>query len=275
MKKLLILCILQSIAVTSNPVFYSQWGQDEFVYNHLISKKNKGVFVDIGAHNGIEYSNSLFFEKLGWTGICIEPIPDIFRDLRKNRKCICIEGCVYDKADMVTFLQVHSPLVNVEMLSGILENYDPRHLQRVMETLKIHGGHYEKIMVKCFKINELLLAHNIQTVDYMSIDTEGGELEILKSIDFDTFRINVIDVENGYNIAEFEQFMNTKGFRKLLYLGGDEIYVRHSWYIEFCRSNHYEVFPHYNSPQFEKYMNAKGYYDLKYYPFKTYMRKQS
>ena len=66
---------------------YSQYGQD-ILLNNLINKQN-GFFIDIGAHDGICFSNSYLFEtELEWNGICIEPLPNIFKKLEKNRKCI-------------------------------------------------------------------------------------------------------------------------------------------------------------------------------------------
>lgn len=67
-------------------MFYSQAGQDLWV---LQTAGNKGFFVDIGAHDGIESSNTYALEKHGWTGICVEPNPVSFAALRNNRSCDC------------------------------------------------------------------------------------------------------------------------------------------------------------------------------------------
>ena len=67
--------------------YYSQSQQDKIV-DILFSKKMNGFFVDIGAHNGVNFSNSLFFETYrDWKGVCIEPIPEVFEQLQKNRNC--------------------------------------------------------------------------------------------------------------------------------------------------------------------------------------------
>lgn len=193
--------------------FYSQFGQDAYVYNKFFVGKIGGVFIDIGANDGITLSNSYFFEtQLGWTGICVEPLPAVFEKLRRNRSSICIEGCVYDKADTVSFLSISG---GPDMLSGIVDNYHPAHLQRIEREVAETGGAYEKIQVRCYAFNDLLASNNIYHVDYLTIDTEGGELEILKSIDFSRFDISVIDVENNYNDPEFERYMATQGYRKL------------------------------------------------------------
>ena len=75
--------------------YYSQIGQDKYTNEIFFKGMENGFFVDIGAHDGIELSNSYFFEKTkNWKGICIEPLPDIYKLLKKNRKCICIEGAI-------------------------------------------------------------------------------------------------------------------------------------------------------------------------------------
>lgn len=213
---------------------YSQCGQDTFLYKRFFSQKNDGVFVDIGAHDGMTYSNSYFFEKhLGWKGICVEPMPEIFEKLQACRSCVCVQGCIYDKAETAQFLRVRSPMVNTEMLSGILDQYDPRHRERVNIEVKYYGGSCEEITVQCYKLNALLESNNFWHVDYLSIDTEGGELEILKSIDFERFTIDVIDVENNYRDPEFERFLTSKGYQKLADnpCPFDEMYVRTVWYV--------------------------------------------
>jgi hypothetical protein len=86
--------------------YYSQSQQDKFLYEKFFKDKKDGVFVEIGAYNGIVYSNTKFFEELGWSGICIEPIEDVFKELKKNRKAICIQGCISNKKGKSKFLRV-------------------------------------------------------------------------------------------------------------------------------------------------------------------------
>lgn len=205
--------------------FYSQCKQDAYVYDNFFKEKQNGVFVDIGANDGIKYSNTYFFEQqMGWTGICVEPIPEIFTRLKSNRNCICIHGCVSDKAGTQSFLRVRSSVRGTEMLSGLIDKYDPRHMERLQREVKRTRGSTEVLSVPCYTFNQLLRDHNIHHVDYLSIDTEGGELDILKSIDFTRIAIDVIDVENAYKSPEFQQFLESQGYKKVTTLAQDEIY---------------------------------------------------
>jgi hypothetical protein len=76
----------------------------------------------------------------GWTGICIEPLPDIFAELQKNRRCICVQACIGNREEReVEFLAVQSEATRTRMLSGVLSEYDPRHLARVDDELNEFG----------------------------------------------------------------------------------------------------------------------------------------
>ncbi len=75
--------------------YFSQYNQDKFLKEVVFSNKKEGFFIDIGAHNGILFSNSLFFEKFNdWSGICVEPNPSVFTKLILNRKSINLNVCI-------------------------------------------------------------------------------------------------------------------------------------------------------------------------------------
>jgi FkbM family methyltransferase len=204
-------------------LYYSQMGQDQFIYERFFKQKRNGIFVDIGAHDGESFSNTKFLEKyLGWSGICVEPIPEIYERLKSNRSCTCIQGCITEKSGPVAFARVHG---YSEMLSGVVSNYHPSHINRINAEINTHGGKIEAITVKGYNLTQLLLDHNIRHVDYLSLDIEGGELAILKSIDFKQIEIDVIDVENNYQ-EDFNQFLSPLGYEKVAEIGCDEIFQR-------------------------------------------------
>lgn len=217
-----ILLSINSI-VAEEQQFYSQYQQDQYIYENFFKNKRNGVFVDIGAHDGVTLSNTYFFEKfMGWTGICVEPIPEVYDRLKINRNCLCIQGCIFDDRDDVPFLKITGW---AEMLSGIIENYDPEHIKRIQWEIELNGGYSEVIKVKCYNLNQLLLNNHIQHIDYLSIDTEGGELTILRSIDFSRLDIDIIEVENNYH-GPFQEFLEPLGYKLICSLGPDEIYQK-------------------------------------------------
>ncbi len=208
-------------------VYMGQVGQDKFVNERFFKNKKNGVFIDIGAYDGISHSNTYFFEKeLGWTGICIEPLAEPFEKLTTMRACICYNCCIAEKEEEeVPFIKVDSIEI-IKMLSGMQKNYDPRHFQRLLKDIKRDGGSYEIISVPSKQLGILLHAHSITEIDFLSIDTEGSELEILKSIDFDTYFIHVITVENNFQEEDIRNYLRSQGFMYVTTLGyQDDIFI--------------------------------------------------
>lgn len=203
--------------------FFSQYGQDKWVVETLLPGKRKGVFVDIGANDGVTFSNTLYLEReLGWTGIAVEPIPKVFAKLAANRTCQVVEGCVGDPPGKRKFRVVTG---YAEMLSGLSNEYDPRHEDRVRREVSEKGGEIQEIEVECFDFNALLSGHGITTCDYLTIDVEGGEWSIIKSIDFKRFDIRIIGVENNYRDTRVRDFLAQTGY-KLHSVVGDDFFVR-------------------------------------------------
>jgi FkbM family methyltransferase len=202
---------------------YSQSGQDAFVLYYFKNKRN-GTFIDIGANDGVSLSNTYYLEKdLGWSGICFEPIPDIFAKLNKNRTCVKINGGISDKESIEKFTFVDGPS---HMLSGMSKEYDPRHRQRIEKEVSVLGGKVVELDIQCYVLNDILEQHGMSDIDYLSIDTEGNEFKILKTIDFDRFNIQVMTIENNYNDVAQTNYIIGKGYKLMGTLEADEIFVK-------------------------------------------------
>lgn len=84
---------------------YSYQGQDLFVTD-VLGHQVGGYFLDSGASNGRKGSNTWLLEsQYGWSGICVEPNAEAFRQLRANRGCVCLDCCLYDRDGAVDFLK--------------------------------------------------------------------------------------------------------------------------------------------------------------------------
>jgi len=204
--------------------FYSQCGQDKWINDCFFNEKIDGVFIDIGAHDGVSFSNSYYFEKKGWTGLAVEPMPETYKLLSESRQCTTVNACVTKKTGKCDFrvLEGYS-----QMLSGVVDEYDSRHLERIQREIGRHGGGYTDISVDGINFNELVASNKITHVDYLSIDVEGAELGILQSIDFEKVDISVIGVENNYEDYQIPKTLRKKGY-KLHSIVGDEIYIKNS-----------------------------------------------
>ena len=205
-------------------MYYSQYGQDEYLHQQFFADKKDGVFVEIGAHDGVKFSNTLFFEKQGWRGLCVEPIFERFQELEKNRNCHCVHGVAFNRKGNVQFKQVSG---YAEMLSGITYEYDPRHKQRIERETKHHGGEVKTILVPSYRLETLLDKYNMTHIDYMSIDTEGSELGVLHGINFRKVQIDVIGIEENYpdTFTPIQTFLQHRGYRLHTKIGCDCIFV--------------------------------------------------
>ncbi|HCK99346.1 MAG TPA: hypothetical protein DHW42_04490 [Candidatus Marinimicrobia bacterium] len=201
--------------------YQSQFGQDRVVNEVVFKGKANGFFVDIGANDGETGSNTAYFERsLDWTGICVEPQPDIFAELQRNRNCEMVQCCITDKPGTMKFLKV----AGANMLSGLVDLLDEKHKARIeKEEDKAIGS--ETIDVECRTFSDVL--GDRTQIDYLNIDTEGAEMSILKCIDFKRYNIGCITVENNYDDPERFKLLERNGF-KLLLVAGDEVYVNQS-----------------------------------------------
>lgn len=204
--------------------YYSQFQQDKYIFENFLSKTQNGVFVDIGADDGERFSNSYFFERNGYTGLCIEPRKSAFDKLIKIRNCYCENVAVDTETGSAKFLQLDG---YGSGLSGIVKNYDPRHVTRISREIK-HKDHKgtSHITVKTELLQDLLDRYQLFDIDLLSMDIEGHEFEILKTIDWDKINIKVITVENNYKEPYIRNFLESKGYKFKTRLVCDEIYYK-------------------------------------------------
>jgi len=210
--------------VPSQPPYHGQCAQDRIFHRELFGDRRSGVFVDVGANDGVDISNTLFFERdLGWRGLCIEPIPEVFARLETNRSAAaCIQACVASEAGTRTFLRVSG---YAEMLSGLLDAYDPRHLERIREEVAHYGGSMEEIEVRAVPLHELFREHGIDSIDLMCVDVEGGEMEVLSFFNDSSVRPRVICIENNYRDPRVWRTLRSQGYRPHARVEQDEIYL--------------------------------------------------
>jgi FkbM family methyltransferase len=166
----------------------SQLGQDIFVLCQTGFKSN-GYFVEFGATNGVDLSNSYVLEKeFGWNGIVAEPASRWHPELKRNRGCNIETECVWSKSNVVlTFNEADwGELSTINLLSGS----DSHHLTR--ESGKTYN-------VNTISLTDMLDKYGApRRIDFLSVDTEGSEFEILNNFDFNKYQFGVIVCEHNY-----------------------------------------------------------------------------
>jgi FkbM family methyltransferase len=152
--------------------FTSQFGEDIYVYNNFINVfNNDGIFVELGAMDGIIYSNSNFFEKsLGFSGVLIEPTEQ-YNNLIINRpNCKNVNLAVNYNNNKSLFF-------GKDAVGGLIET--------MSENFKnTYHNNSESYFVNCCPFFEILNNNNISYIDLLIIDVEGAELVVLETMDF-------------------------------------------------------------------------------------------
>lgn len=193
---------------------YSQLGQDLEVLK-VFNHKTNGFFIEIGASDGIELSNTYLLETThNWKGICVEPIPAKFQLLCKNRpNSSCSDRAVFSESNKTVVFDIAN---NYDLLSGISAHID-RHVDYV-------NANKTQITVQTITFDDLLEQFNAPLfIEYLSLDTEGTELEILKSVNFEKYTFGIIDVEHNYVEPRRTQI------RELLTSNGYECIKENQW----------------------------------------------
>ena len=195
----------------------SQIHQDLFVLSELNFKKN-GFFVEFGATNGVNMSNSFLLEtEFYWNGILAEPAICWHEDLKRNRKCYIDTNCVWkDSKSILKFNQVKE--AEFSTIDEFTESdFNPRELNQTYEVTTI-------------SLLDLLNKYNApEQIDYLSIDTEGSEYEILKDFDFSKYHIKIISCEHNLTAMRDKVYklLTEKGYTRKY----SDISLWDDWYI--------------------------------------------
>ena len=200
--------------------FHSQYRQDEFLEKCVFKGFRNGTFVDVGAHDGITFSNTLYFERTnGWSGINIEANPHVYEKLAHNRPDSLNIQCAVCKHNGTAEFVMNTGYT--EMLSGLKGTYDPRHMKRLNKENETTGGTSETILVHTRTLERILDAVGIKRVHYLSIDTEGAEEDVIRSINFDRIFIDVIGFENNFTDTSESiiHYLSKRGYRLVEILG--------------------------------------------------------
>lgn len=204
----------------------SQIEQERWVFAMSGGRRN-GRFAEIGAFDGVYCSNTFHLETtFGWTGVEIEANPVTFKQLQANRRAICINKAVYKKTgEIVSF----APCGDVGTISEFAEA--DMHGRYRRNEINIHG----LIQVETITFDDIWKIANFAStgVDYASVDTEGSELEILKTIDLDTYRIPLLTVEHNYaeeRRALINEYMSKSGYKRVPVAQDDWFY--HEVFLE-------------------------------------------
>jgi FkbM family methyltransferase len=183
----------------------SQLGQDLWVLEKTDLKRG-GYFVEFGATDGVLLSNTYLLEKeFGWSGLCAEPNPEFLDKLRKNRSCVASADCIAGESGrQVEFLLADE----YGGITNYLGDGNDQRRKGYLEMGKI-------FRTRTISLDAFLRKHKApRTIDYLSIDTEGSEYEILKNFPFDEWEVRLITVEHNFTPMRqsIRELLTAKGY---------------------------------------------------------------
>jgi len=205
--------------------FSAQYAQDIVAYL-FFKGKTDGFYIDIGANDGFSGSTTYWAEQIGWKGICVEPQKNVFERMKKARKCAiyncAVSNCSQESVEFIMF-------PGIDTRSGLADSMSQSHI----EAAKTFSN-MEKTFVSTKTFGNIMNDFpNVSYVDFLSVDTEGHEMQVLQSIDFEKFKFGLIAIEttDGSDVA---QFVENSGYKKLMVAGSDILFVPKSYKIPVC-----------------------------------------
>lgn len=189
---------------------YSQIFQDLFVLC-ISNIKKGGFFIEIGVGNGKDLSNTYLLEKkYGWRGILCEPDKRNFKNIEETRKSRLVKSLIAENCNNKVKFYL---------------NEDP-----YSSSSNYNVGTEKKIYTNSICLNHLFEKFSLKEIDYISIDTEGNEYEILKNFDFNKYKVNIFTIEHNFNKKKrykIQRLLKNNGYKNILK------FISHmdDWYI--------------------------------------------
>lgn len=207
-------------------MYFSQCGQDEYLDQTIFQGYRRGVFVEVGAWDGVCFSNTAFFEReRGWTGLAIEPLPDRYQQLVAQRTCDTLNVAISDVEGEAEFLSISG---STSMLSGLVSTYNPRHVARIDRETAELGTTKTTLRVPTRRLDSIFREKGLTRIHYLSIDVEGAEFQCLRSIDFNAVYIDVIGFEDNYpeTTGPILEYLKARGYTELATAPGERFLIR-------------------------------------------------
>jgi FkbM family methyltransferase len=177
---------------------WSSEGEDmicNFLFKYVVipGSERKGFFLDIGAHHPYRFSNTFLFYKHGWRGINVEPNPDVIELFHRVRpEDLTLNIALSDQGGVLTYRRFANSLLN-----GFFSE----------EAIKFKGEYLGSIEINALSPKDFLQTYvGEREIDFMSIDVEGFEQQILGSWDWERYRPKLICAEIfGPNVESVQQ----------------------------------------------------------------------
>ena len=201
-------------------MWFSQFGEDRYL-NNFFPNEYKGFCVDVGASNGTSGSNTYFFEKKGWNCICIEPNNKYVEECKKYRKIVVNCCCGSEDNKTVEFTIFNLTGDNESAISSLVPD------ERLIKSHKHMIRDIKKTLVSVRTLNSILEELKAPlNIDFISIDTENTELDVLKGLDLTKYNIKYLVIENNFDEPYIEEYLKSFNYKKIHRLAVNDFYEK-------------------------------------------------
>jgi len=197
-------------------VFYSQFGEDQ-ILARLFSNKETGTCVDVGAHDGVQLSNSYYFEQIGWRCVLVEPAPHLCAAIRKNRRSPVFE-CAASEREGRAILQI---VEGADVYSSLMGASDRNAANQ-------SGGDQTRgTSVRTRPLDDILAEAGVDQIDFISIDVEGHELSVLRGFSLERWKPRIAIIEDNSNLSDrsVAQYLRDRGYIRFYRTGVNDWYA--------------------------------------------------
>ena len=177
---------------------YSQEGED-MILRRIFENKQNGFYIDVGAHHPKRFSNTYFFYKEGWRGINIDAMPGSMESFNKVRpRDINIEQPISDEQQTLTYYAFNEPALN-GFSKSLSHSRDGKTGYNVIFKKELETKTLDSVL-------DAYLPNDIKEIDFLSIDVEGLDYQVLRSIDLSKYQPKVILVEIlGTSLSDLQE----------------------------------------------------------------------
>jgi FkbM family methyltransferase len=200
--------------------FRAQNGEDRWLDDFFEHKRN-GFFIEVGAFDGVNLSNTYHFEQIGWTGVLIEPDPDkaaLCRSSRPGSRTYQCAAAGSPEISEVTFFRVEAG----EVYSTTRLTHD--HARRIDQM----GLASKPLSVPAKTLDSIIQEVGAPAIDFVSIDVEGAEMEVLRGFDIRRWQPTVVVVESNtkFRLPEVRDYFTSRGYAFRCSIDVNDFYLR-------------------------------------------------